>query len=101
MLNFLTTSITRDFDAPDGYRYRTITTLDFHQGWYTRLMRTKLHDNGFPMWGHAVVTESLTELGCWSPNCAARPIRKFETVDIAAEWLEEYLEGEAHAKVAS
>jgi hypothetical protein len=87
-LPFAITSTTRDFDGPDGYTYRAITTLDFHQGWFTRLMRTKRADNGYPMWGHGVITQSLTELGDWSPNSAARPIYKFETFEEAERALE-------------
>jgi hypothetical protein len=90
-LPFAITSTTRDFDAPDGYVYRAITALDFHQGWYTRLMRTTRADNGYPMWSHGFRTESRTEIGEWSPNAAARPIMKFPTFEAAETWLTEYL----------
>jgi hypothetical protein len=92
-LRFSITSTTRDVDGPDGYVYRTITTLDFHQGWFTRLMRTTRADNGYPMWSHGIRTESLTELGDWSPNCAARPIMKFPTFEAAADWLAAFFAG--------
>lgn len=99
---FSTTSITRECDGPDGYLYRIETTLDFHQGWYTRLSRTKRQESGWPMWSHALITETVRATGRFTPNCTAQPIMKFETADIAKEWLEEFLNGGANnAKAAS
>lgn len=89
-LPFSITSTTRELDRA-GYVYRAITTLDFHQGWFTRLMRTTRADNGYPKWTHGVCTQSLTDLEEWHSNCEARPIKKFETLELAEEWLEDYL----------
>lgn len=87
-LPFCTTSMTREIDGGDGYLYRTVTALDFHQGWITRLTRTKRSSNGYPMWSHGSLTQSLIENETWSPQCAARPIRKFESFEQAEAWLE-------------
>jgi hypothetical protein len=82
-LPFAITSTTRDFDAPDGYVYRAITALDFHQGWYTTLSRTTREANGYPNWSNHGITQSLTVTGEWSPKCAARPVLKFMNFDEA------------------
>jgi hypothetical protein len=105
-LPFMTTSMVREFEGTDGYVYRAITTLDFHQGWCTVLRRTKrLEASGYPMWSHGVVTQALTELGDWSPQSAARPVWKFLTFEDAEAWLIEHLnpgaaENEAKARAA-
>lgn len=91
-LTFRNVSKTMEVDGPDGWLYRTVTTLDFHQGWFTRLLRTTRADNGYPRWTHGVHTQSLTTLGDWAPQCVARPIMKFPTFEAAAVWLDEQFE---------
>jgi hypothetical protein len=104
-LPFMTTSMVREFDGTDGYVYRAITTLDFHEGWYTVLRRTKRLANGYPQWSHGSITQALVVTGEWSSQSGARPLWKFATFEAAEAWLIEHFnpgaaEIEAKARAA-
>jgi hypothetical protein len=96
VLDFSITEVVREAPGPDGWLYQTRSRLDFHDGWYTTIRRTKRAATGFPMWTHGVFTESLTATFEWASQAHARPVMKFADSDTAERWLDQHLRVLAH-----